>query len=251
MGNKKLIHIRSKDRSSSSTLSTDFTFLYPLKPYETNGATVYIKLLYALIPNTIYNVTSSNNAINWNDGTATMTTTIIAGSYTTLGMITALATKMTSDSSTNGALTVTGAVSDTTFFTTLSAGGNFTLNMASASTTIGAVIGFSMAATLSGASTYTGTTVPNLYLPESIFLNILSSGNTYNLSTNNSQFQFIIPIPVNAGAFIEFKESTYFQQGYKTADVFQNLHVLLCQGTNPISLNGADWEFLLEVDLGS
>ena len=146
-----ILTISSKNRVTSSA---DFIYNFLERPFEKcSSKGNKMKLLYCLIGNTVYTVTAANNAINWNDGSATLTTTVSAGVYTVASLCAALGTAMTASSSGNKGLTVSVSASTSTEFITISAGSNLTLNMASSSTTIAGLLGFA-SSTLSDTKTY-------------------------------------------------------------------------------------------------
>lgn len=238
--------IRSADRLSSSNSSADFqvkfsqTIFIPI-PDQLSS----VSLVYASIPNTIYNITSSNNSINWNDGSSTLTTTIPVGSYSSSTLSSTLATAMTTSSSGHGNLTITISFSTLTYFFTISAGSNFTLNFNSASTTMASILGFNKSS-LSGSSSYTGTVVPSIFAPQHLEIRITELSKP-NYSSAECNYSFLIPVPVNSGNFIEYKEKEYFTQKVYTYNNFSSLSVQLCQNGSVVSLNNADWELALAI----
>ena len=113
-----LLVVSSEDRVNITETSTQFTVR--IRPAINNARRV--SLAWSIIPNTTYNVTSSNNTLYWFDAAAA-TATIAPGSYTATSLATAVAAAMTAAGS--QAYTVT--YSGTTYHYTISAGSNFTL----------------------------------------------------------------------------------------------------------------------------
>ena len=129
---------------------------------------------------------------------------------------------------------------------TISAGSNFTLNMATASTTIAAALGFA-SSTLSGAKTYTGTLAPAVSSPQHLEINFLGLP-TPNYATWERNYAFIIPVNVNVGGFIEYKCNDFFEQWIVVSQVFQNIHVQLLSNGTVVNLQNLDWFMIMEIE---
>jgi hypothetical protein len=115
-----------------------------------------------IIPNTFYNITSSNNTIYWTENKTDLSTTIPSGAYTITDLISAVETAMDSESS--GYNTYTGAYSNSNFKITLTADNafNFTFGTNTANS-IGDVLGFT--ADSASATSNTGDSVADISNP--------------------------------------------------------------------------------------
>ena len=208
----KWLVINSKDRLSSSNSSVDFTVQFK---QLIDGCTCF-ELESAQIPNLFYNITSANQWIDFNDGTASVSAQLAAGLYSLNGntvsasILSEVGTAMTAASSGHGGLTFTATYSATTGLITISGGGttSFTLLFNSGShsaTSAGYILGFG-AVDYASATTQTAANAPNL----NAFNYLQISVNGYNscLTTNNGFGTFVIPVNVNAGDIIIYNQQT-------------------------------------------
>lgn len=231
------IIIKSKDRVNySSTTASQFAcqLLRSIAFDE-------LELLYAQIPNTIYNITSSNNVIYFNDG-ANVSATITPGSYTISSLTSAIATAMTSASSSAKTYTVTYSTS--TFLLTISTTAGYTLTFGTNTTnSIAQTIGFPNSNTAS-ASAQTGSYAVNLNI-DPIYVNfrmVSSLNQTTNMSMPS--YSFILPISVNGGEVNILSKYNSMEQKIKLNSMVNvdRVEIELRDGSgNIVNLNGSNW----------
>lgn len=218
------------------------------------------KLVYAAIPNVLPNVRYKDGAgnpssITWKN-TVTSTTysqTVPNGSYDINTLMTAVAAIMnateTGGSSNTYTLTYNTVTRSVTFTGNTS---NFYIDF-SASSSLYQQFGFPQAVTSTGLSV-TGTNCVNLNGVPMIYMTIQEIGYKNKSSNTNDNCTFIIPVDVNVGDTIIYKENTSFTQKFPLpiGFSFSNLSVLLTEPNNatyPLSLGGVDWTFVLKLTL--
>jgi len=239
--------VRSEDRSSSSSSSSNFQIIIPQGLKQVKS----VELIWASIPFQFYNIRSGvNDSIKITEGAADATGTLTPSSYTESELATHVASILTSISP--GGQTYSGSFSSTTRKITITrtAGtNNFGIDF-TISNTCYKELGFN-AVNLSQATSQTGVYVPSL-VPESISIQIKEFPTPFLKTSNHETATFIIPLPfgVSRGSTIEYKAEEYFKQ---IVEVHNNnitiLHiVLLDEDGKELSFNGADWSFLLKIN---
>lgn len=243
--------INSKDRIAAQSQSST-NFVVQFKQLIENSKCMTLESVQ--IPNEIYNITASNNIIDFNDGTATVAATIPVGAYSINGnsstgaLLTVIGTTMTTASAGHGALTFTATYSATTHFVTISAGGSFTILFASgtnAAKSIANSIGFTAADTASATSAV-GTQTPNLSYPYNIQLNVKGLGGC--LTTANTFATFTIPVNGNTGDVISYSICNGWIQSVNPGQPFNTLEVQLLVDGTTVDIRNADWCFILRVE---
>jgi len=87
-----------------------------------------VELYNITMPNTIYNITSSNNLIYFLEGSTALVATITPGAYTSTSILAAIGTAMTSASV--NSYTYTSTFNQNTFMITITSTGSFSLTFA-------------------------------------------------------------------------------------------------------------------------
>lgn len=238
----KQLTINSLDRNVGSNSTTDYNV--NILPAITNAKK--FTLASASIPNTTYNVSSSNNTLYWTDSTtATFTTTISPGSYSATTLASAIQTAMNSVSSGYMA-----SYSSTTYLLTVANSGlTFYFSFGTNTTnSLAYVMGFATNGTL--AASQTGQNVVNL-----------AGAQFYYLVIDQIPCQCRGANAVDYGSFVVINEVApdgsinYFNenQNYNTYEIggginLNVLHVQLKTWNNQlINLNGADWSFTMSI----
>ncbi len=250
-GTFRQLVINSKDRVNGSNSSTDFQVNFK---QIVDGHSCFI-LESALIPNLIYNVTSSNNYVDFNDGSANLSASLTPGLYSLFGsttssnILTALGTAMTTASSGHGSLTFTATYSTTTGLITISGGGSTNIQLlfgtgSHASTSLAYLLGFSASNTAS-ATTLTATNAPNLNVP--YYLQISINGYNNILTSAQGFGTFVIPVDQSTGAVIEYSLDQTWTQSVLVSNPFNALSVRLLVDNQVVSLQNSDWGFVLKV----
>lgn len=242
------IFVDTRDRLSFSASSTDFTVPLPSPLTRVSAVT----LVDAMIPNTLYNIDSSNNALGFKVGATSFTATLIPGNYTPATLVTEIANQMNTVASGSG-VTFAAAVNDTTFKITISGtGGTFQLLFSSA-TSPWRELGFSNADTGVGSS-FTGSNAAQLDMPQHLFLGIRELGGTSNYisTTSASNATFYAPIYSNGGDISIYLNSQFPQRLVfcPALPALAMLTVRLMDKNGTVrNLNNANWSFILDVEI--
>lgn len=240
---QQLVSVSSKRRLAQSSSSTNFTVKLPHAVTDVKK----VMLREVLMPNTLYNIRSGVNAkIDFNDG-VNKTATLTPGNYSMSALMSHVLTQLNAVSSGFTAVTY----SSTSLKVTIARSSIFNLLWASGANTAQStaeILGFS-ATDLSAASTYTGDKAAGFFQPLSLFLAVDELGspltNTYGLLST-----FKIPVTVGAEGLQVMADSQWYPQ--VVAALGKNIAQLTCrvffENGEVVSLNGADWEMLLEVE---
>jgi len=221
--------------------SSNFKIVLPVAIPEVKK----VDLLYVGMFNTFFNViTGYNDAITFTDGSGAHTFTIPAGAYDIVTFMSTVGTGMTTAS---GSDTYTLAQSSTTLKITITdATGNFSIVWGSTSANY--LLGFSTT-TISGTTTYTADNMPNLLPFPICYINISEIGPSgFNASIPNDKLTFSLPINVNTGQLIEYKENTHYKQSIPLSGItLSTLSVfLMTYNGNGLSLNGSEWTMIIK-----
>ena len=230
------ILLRSLDRVNG----TSDNFTLNLNRNEMIGH-YYIKAI--MIPNSIYGIRSTNNTIYFSQSSTQYTATMNQGAYSTSSITTEVARAMNAAgatgtfsatwSSTTGLINITNS---TTAFSLQF--GSYTNNSAAYP------LGFTSSNTTS-ATSQTATNVLQI-TPVSVTILISGSGNLYN-HANQTRLGVYVPMNVSFGSVNYFFPNQEFKQilAFDTTQNSLNIQVF-DSANNALSLNGADFEILLE-----
>ena len=233
--------INSKDRFANSASSTNFIVqLMPIMPRNVKKIT----LQDAAIPLKIYNVTSNNNTILFDEGGGNLTATITPGYYSMTTLMNAIQSAMTIAS---GALTYTANYSSSTYKVTISATGSFILRYSLSSML--QFLKYPTTGSSSSSTSFESTTSPVIY-PTTLFIKIKDYNNNIVLTNNNSA-TFQVPV-ISGQDTILFIDSITLDQSTAN-NKFQGANQLDVRLTDyndvDISLQ-CDWTFTLRFHLG-
>lgn len=226
--------LKSKDRTSLSTSSSDFK-IQLINPI--NGT---YELVSAAIPNTIYTFDDDNdtNKIYFFDGGSNKTASIAEGIYNSTEIAAAIKTAMDAA----GSETYTITLDDTTQKLTFAATGNFYLRFAD-NEGASERLGLDRINTDSDTS-YTAPNVINLALPHALIIDLDRNENFE--SSGNDRGTIYIPFDVGSSDIMNYKRDENFSQTIK----FDRMSLLTVKlkdsDNNYINLNGANWELLLK-----
>ena len=231
--------ISSKDRTGGlSTSSTAFSVNLPITIKAKK-----LSLLELVLPNSIYNVDSSNNVLPFNDGTNNINVSITPGAYSINNLVTQIQTQLNTSSSgfsvsyNSNAMTVT-----------ISRSSNFYLRFGSVAGNISYLIGFSNTNTTSNTS-FTGTNVIILNSPMSVYLRLNDYINGY--TSNGLQYTFRQTISLNPGNIIVDEKINLkpYSIELENERSFQTLNVSLFKSDGTLlNLNNSDFEIVLKID---
>lgn len=225
--------IQSKDRLSGT--HNNFTVKLP-NPYSNVRA---IKLLSAFIPNTVYNITSSNNTFIFNEGGSNLTATLTAGAYSVFDLVTELETKLDAA----GANTYTVSYSAVTFKLTITSTANYTI----IGGTILNILGFE--AQLVAGLTFSSTYAVRLHIPKSYMVQIKELANDNVRTTASNQYSnFIITSQVNSSDIDYHYHNTHYNV-YVNSNIptLTQLSIsIFDENGSLLDLNGSDWAFMVQ-----
>lgn len=197
-------------------------------------------LVRARMPNSFYNITSSNNTIVFNEGIGDLTATLTPGAYTTSTLKTEIETRMNAA----GTQAYTWTYNGTTLLGTFSAAGAFILKWASS--TAYSVLGFTASNTLS-ATSHTSTSVVQLNTPRDILIDIKEFSTTL-ITSDNGSGNFVIPVDAASGSVSDYSAAMHGAQcvdfGREMVIGTLNINVLARDGTS-IDLHGGHWSMVL------
>jgi hypothetical protein len=204
-----------------------------------------VSLLRVNIPNTVYNVNSSNNTLVFNRSSTDYTVTLTPSIYNLSTLCSALQTAMnTLDSN-----TYTVTASDSTLKVTIAGSGVF--NIKWASSTMNILLGFGTTNS-SNATSHVASSVYNVKRDNFLYLNIdqLYSGMVMT-STSSTAYLFYVPFDENSGQYCISYESGTFDQhvALTTEKQLLTFTVSLYDSTGAlVDLNGAHWDMLLSFE---
>jgi hypothetical protein len=232
--------INSRDRD----FSTDSSDAFKIQLSQSIKASK-VSLKSADIPNTAYNVTSSNNVIYFNDGT-NRTAVVTPGNYTA----TTLKAAVDSAFAVSGtALTITYNYSASTYKVTISATGAITLTFGTNQTaSMASLLGYPPADTTS-ATSHIASNVIQLTSDPWMLSFSFASNNTF--TTRDAFCSFIVPVNAEGGYTVQFRESDDFKQKTNSNDKFiiQSFSVRLQKyDGSRLDLNGGEWSCVLQID---
>lgn len=144
----KVLSIRAVDRDPIRFTDTDSNFLVRVTKIP---KVTRIQIQNAMIPLTFYNINTSNNTINFNDGIARVAT-LVPGTYTAQQL--AANMKIVMDAISTLVYTIT--INTITQRITISSTANFSLDFTSLISSLSKMLGFTQSL-FSGANSYTGS----------------------------------------------------------------------------------------------
>jgi hypothetical protein len=228
--------VESRNRNFGTATDFQIQLRRPLRAKE-------VALLQANIPNTVYNVSSSNNLIRFNDGSARIAT-VAPGIYTAFSLKGAVETAFVASGT---SLTFTFTYVPSTLKVTIAATGPFSLSFLDTTNSMANILGFEDSNTASAAS-HSGTKVVNLITPPLLLTLDFADTNVY--CTSEFSGTFVIPVNAEGGYLMQFQQSDFAQKTEVSQTDIQNFRVRLTTTNNaPVDLNGSEWNFLLRVTL--
>jgi hypothetical protein len=233
--------IQSVDRMSGTT--DDYVVKIP--PLMGIGQ---VSLLSASIPNTLYNITATNNTIYWTWG-GTLSAIIPIGAYSVTDLCLALTTTM---DSTNGVETYQVSYSPTTMKISIICTAATVLTCTSTTNFMWYEIGFDTMANTSSATLHTADNVLRLDFPPFVLISISEISSAEAATTANFRANFCVSMSHNSQYVEVFnKNSNFVNRQLYTLGVGINKMRIRLQRPDGISvgLNGGDWSMLLNIQL--
>jgi hypothetical protein len=231
--------IQSVDRISGTT--DDFVVKIP--PLIGVGQ---VSLLSASIPNTLYNITMTNNTIYWTRGGA-LFAIIPARAYSVTDLCLALATAM---DTANGVETYQVSYSPATIKISIICIAATVLTCTNTTNSMWYEIGFDTLANTGSATSNTADNVLRLDFPPFVLISISEITSTEAATTANFRANFCVSMSHNSQYVEVFNENSNFvnQQLYTLGAGINSMRIRL-QRTDGTStgLNGRDWSILLNI----
>ncbi len=243
---RKLI-VNSRDRTSNSTSSSDFVVQLPYDPHVKAAS-----LLSAYIPE-FYNVTTSNNVIDFVEDVGPVAAVVILpGAYSVATLMAAVGAAMTAGSP--NARTYTATFDTTSNFVTLSiSAGSFNVlpvSGAFASTSLLPLLGFPADTTL--AASQTATIFLDIARPNYLLLHINEFGVFVDSTSVTDRGTFVVDLSMDPsqGPHALLQLDAYKQRILaRERQRLTHLTVkLLRPGGQVVDLGGLDWSFALELE---
>ena len=235
-----VILIQSKDRISGSAER----FIVRVPPFHDITG---VSLLAATIPNTLYNIDSSNNVVYWDRGGALMAT-LPPGAYSITSLMVMLGSLM---SAADGAFSYTIAYSETTMKLTISTTAAFSLSVDNQDFALWTVLGWGgQTAPTAAALSHTAPAVVRLDFPNQLLINLGEWCPANLASTANIRSNFVVCMDHDSQYVMTHKQLTSFDNGadYTTRNGLTTMQVAL---TDPdgllVDLNGSEWSMVLRV----
>jgi hypothetical protein len=219
MSNYRMLKIDSSNRDSGGT-SSEFKITLPRALHKGD----VFELLYAHIPQTYFNIDSTNNTFVFNEGGLDLTAVLTPGYYTTSSILVELATSLNS-------------LGSFSYIVSLIANTQRIQITGSSAFSVVAIerspLGFGVSTGVS--LTHIGTAILNLERHQSLLIDI-NHGST-----------FVIPSDQDLLVVLEYSPNTSFTQKVNITSDSKVLSVRLKDKDNKtIELHGADWWFLLK-----
>lgn len=228
----KYLYLNSKDNNFASKDNSNVQLKID-EPIDNRT----LRLKHFEIANSHYNVTSKNNKLELDSSAVTLT----PGSYTLTSLMTHVDTQLTASNSHNFTVSYDN---DTGYMTISSATGNFTLDF-DVTDSCADLLGFGVETTYSGASTYTGSFIPEL--SDSIFIDIERFSSEY-LCSDSKRPTFVISNNQARHDIIYFNEKNDFEQiAYSPSGPSNIVTVLLKDSFNQQLTNASNWKMILEL----
>lgn len=243
---KYWINLNSADRVSNSVSTSDCIFNLD----EGVKGIQKASLRSFVVPNVIYNInTGVNDRMVWNRLAIDRNFQIPAGQYTITNLLTAIENGMNAADA-NG---YTLDYDTTTFKCTVAGTATFILNWATnanASTSCYKELGFN-ATDVATAISHVSPNVASLDKPRDLFIDIFEFGSRWLVSKPpRVHATFHIPLDVASGDLVFYDRDVYDQHITFDRLSIKSLNVkIVNDDANVISLNGADWSMILELDL--
>lgn len=236
------IYINSANRISN----------YDAENFQINLGNFSVKTIKAIsvrsitIPQTYYNIRSTNNKLVWTSNSVETTTTIAVGNYSTSELVSTLENALNSDKDAGDTNTYSISLNAVTEKLTISGDSvNFDLNFSDANSTIYKVLGYTQT-DKTGAQTYTASYIPNLRQDLNyIFIESdLPLKHPFTVAGVNRRNYIAYMSTSNFGDISSLEDAQYVRE--VSAKQFSTLNFRLVDEVgNQVSLNGYDWSMII------
>ena len=231
------LYINSADLTFGTVSDATYTIKVPIFKKK-------VRLLSFNCPNTLYNIDATNNTLVFVVGSNTYTVSIPPGGYNSSAFLQALQNGMNNAGS---PLTFTVTQSNTTFLVTIASTSAFIIRNSQSASTISKIIGF-------GDSDVTGTVVTGvnvlkLITQTQLLISVSEFGVRYNASSTNNYCTFIVPVNCNSSEYINYNESSYFNQEANIDGInIYNLRITIRDNNNKVvNFNGSNYQMIFKL----
>ena len=243
----------SSDQRDNITTSNSNDCLFNIRKSSSFPPRVYNLVLETFtIPNTVYNINSSNNNLLWTRG-GDQSATIPAGNYTSTTLATAIKTAMDGASDGN---TYTVSYSATTFkYTITGSASAFNFRFDDAVNTPWKEMGFNQVTTGS-ALTQTSSNIVDLSFPRDLFIEIEGFSRRPFLILGSTEIAPTFHITLSeTGGILEYKERNEKQIAYieSTDELYDDyLRVRLLDANGSLyDFNNANWTMFFHAEFAA
>lgn len=237
---KDLIFIDSKNRTVTSTSSSDFSITL------TENVGGLYQLVHLSLLNSLYNVVAGENdklyVEHSVDGAQTLT--LSPGNYTTA----TLATEVKTQLDTISAVVYTVTYSSTTGKYTVSPdSGTFAYRFATNTTASSRFLLGKDAVDDGLAASQVSDNMANISLHDSVAVKISQDSNAHVTLPNGTEASFLIPVDVSFGSVLHYKNNQVFQQYVRFGSNTSSLTIqLYANDGDLLDINGVDWSMSLK-----
>lgn len=235
MSSKRYLFIDSSDNRLTGHNDIEINLTQGIKASK-------VELLHFSVPNTFYNINSSNNTFDFD---VASTVTVTPGSYTLAQLLTEIETQMQAVTATYTA-TVSSITGRVTIQDTAPAAFNLDFSV---NNSMGTILGFDHSA-LSGSASYTGSYPPDISDNE-IFIELTGNvGTSYATSNNGHQNPtFIVPNDQDIGGIVFWNKSEKYEQKHQLfGSILQHIRIRLTDKNNRSLENVGNFNMLLGLE---
>ncbi len=240
----RILVLSSEDKVLSSDTTNQFTLR--VRPAVLNARAV--TLLWAIIPNSTYNINQYNNRLYFTDGGGAHTITITAGSYNTTTLGAAIAAAMTAA----GAQTYTVAYDAGTYHYTISAPGAFSLQYINTNTaTIFPTLGYKFTANSGSSTSFVSNSAVALWDNPYWLIRVDKFSSHVQTSDPDSNFGAFIVDTAAAenGELIHWTQGNAYEQKTLVNTNIDQLYIQLYDHEGrPADINDSEWQFCVSVE---
>lgn len=248
------IVIDSKSRASYSSSSSNCIF--QLSNAISLAGRKYVRLLNFTCYSTVYNITSANNNIDFEENATVKLATVPAGFYTASTLATAVKTAL--DTASGGFATFTVTYSSTTGKFTIASTQSFELLFATGANSAASlfdVLGWTDASGINPVDTAPATSatapfIADLSAPSQFYITI-NEFDTHHHTTEQTYFTFVVPNTSALGSVSTFNYNANYDQ---TINISNNLSYLRTFSVRihdvrgrVLDLNNSEWSMMLEL----
>ena len=200
------------------------------------------ELISCSIPLNIYNVSSSNNTISYNDGSDRLVT-VSPGYYSITGLLSALVTAMNA----LGGATFSAVYNDTTKLTTITGSLPYFFNLTQASPLLESLGWVLIGGTTATSTSQVSTLAPVLW-PLDLYIQVEQLGTSEIESTGNRSYSYEIPIITSNGQINQISKDQIGTQKITINSMnSRNWNVRLVDFRMRQVAMFSDWNFTLSV----